>query len=154
MQGYCNFACGRCGGKPEPEPEPEPQPEPEPEPESPVPDGWTCPPSLYGDKVCNCDCGVVDVDCMNEAGEIAAPYEGAFEAPSEMCHLDGKVCVDNLCQPASDTITEPMDPCELKDEFPDRIVPGWDPCGDEGGVREIKKKIPQSFFPQCRVVLF
>merc|ERR1719399_495312 len=125
------------------------EPEPEPEPESPVSNGWTCPPSLYGDSVCNCDCGVVDVDCMNEAGEIAAPYEGEFKAPSEMCHLDGKVCIDNLCQAPSDTITEPMDPCELKDKFPERNIPGYDPCGDDGGIREIKKKIPQTFYPQC-----
>lgn len=30
-----------------------------------APEGWTCSPFLYGNGVCHCGCGVVDVDCAS-----------------------------------------------------------------------------------------
>jgi hypothetical protein len=32
---------------------------------APVPSGWTCPRSAYGDGVCDCGCGALDVDCAD-----------------------------------------------------------------------------------------
>ena len=35
-------------------------------PPPPVPDGWTCAPSMYNDRECNCGCGVWDLDCSGQ----------------------------------------------------------------------------------------
>ncbi|MCP4501850.1 MAG: hypothetical protein GY822_17970 [Deltaproteobacteria bacterium] len=34
-----------------------------------VPEEWTCNPSVYGDNVCDCGCGVVDSDCADATSE-------------------------------------------------------------------------------------
>ncbi len=30
--------------------------------------GWTCAPDYYGDSICDCGCGIVDVDCVSAMG--------------------------------------------------------------------------------------
>lgn len=58
-----------------------------------APEGWTCEPSYYGDRLgCDCDCGVWDVDC-------ADPRELVLRCPR-----------GNACDAAGDCVSPEADP--------------------------------------------
>jgi len=58
---------------------------------------WTCSPGLYGDGVCNCGCGVVDIDCPDATAascqlcdqSSCAPFQCAAVDPNDNAHCTG-----------------------------------------------------------------
>ncbi len=44
-----------------------------------MPSGWTCDPIKYGDKVCDCGCGIPDVDCQGGATCALNNCDGALD---------------------------------------------------------------------------
>ncbi len=48
-----------------------------------IPEDWTCPDSAYGDGLCHCGCGVVDVDCSS--------------ASRDACTICWNGCSDESC---------------------------------------------------------
>lgn len=84
-----------------------------------VPDGWTCAPELYnaGDRVCDCDCGVIDTDCFpNFDGpppETILGCEANETCTIEGCRATCDAFAGERCPNAADvcSFAEPVDYC-------------------------------------------
>lgn len=68
-----------------------------------VPEGWVCPPERFNDAVCDCGCGVADIDCP----------EVAF---SKDCLLD-EICVNARCIDNPELTIAPTPEDNIPDEW-------------------------------------
>eukprot|EP00727_Mastigamoeba_balamuthi_P006806 m51a1_g2746 putative protein kinase domain containing protein (1079) ;mRNA; r:939398-946087 len=62
----------------------------------PVPRGWTCSPVSWGDKLCDCNCGVFDTPGCQMPRQSYFGCVSNSLLPSTSCNLDG-VCAQPLC---------------------------------------------------------
>jgi len=61
----------------------------------PPPDGWLCDAEHYGDRVCNCGCGVRDIDCDVSYYCFDCPPEGCTMGDcTRLDPMDNSQCID------------------------------------------------------------
>jgi len=50
-----------------------------------LPEGWTCPAVTYGNRLCDCGCGVLDRDCASRSSDVCDVCGNGCAPPYESC---------------------------------------------------------------------